>query len=221
MPRCIHTPSIVQLCKSNTSTCVRTILQELQLSWRGARDQGGGYNPPALNTCRPSIKWNSYQSTIIHIHTSYQSILPKVMIDRTKKRKNQCICKYFIDSVNKLNTVYWSKCVPKLDMNTTWCSIKNRTLDPPEGRGGYSTVFIPAGPIAPIGTQWHVFYLPLSLNTISFCLKNSSFKFPFLLQKWYFFANLQWISLWSSKINQFFNMFKIIKDTMCILCIAR
>ncbi len=48
---------------------------------------------------------------------------------------------------------------------------KNRTFDPLEGRGGYSTVYIPAGPIAPIGTQWHVFYLPLSLNTISLCVK--------------------------------------------------
>jgi hypothetical protein len=51
---------------------------------------------------------------------------------------------------------------------------KNRTLDPLEGRGGYSTVSIPAGPIAPIGTQWHVFYLPLSLNTKLVVLKNFS-----------------------------------------------
>jgi hypothetical protein len=49
--------------------------------------------------------------------------------------------------------------------------LKNRTLGPLEGRGGYSVVHIPAGPIAPIGTQWHVFYLPLSLNTISCALK--------------------------------------------------
>jgi hypothetical protein len=50
--------------------------------------------------------------------------------------------------------------------------LKNRTLDPLEGRGGYSAVHIPAGPIAPIGTQWHVFYLHLSLNIISRVLKS-------------------------------------------------
>jgi hypothetical protein len=49
--------------------------------------------------------------------------------------------------------------------------LKNRTLGPLEGQGGYSAVHIPAGPIAPIRTQWHVFYLPLSLNTISCVLK--------------------------------------------------
>ncbi len=49
--------------------------------------------------------------------------------------------------------------------------LEDRTLGPSEGRGGYSVVHIPAGPIAPIGTQWHVFYLPLPLNTISCALK--------------------------------------------------
>ncbi len=48
-------------------------------------------------------------------------------------------------------------------------TIGNRTLGPHEGRGGYSAVHISAGPIAPIGTQWHVFYLPLSLNTTIVC----------------------------------------------------
>ncbi len=62
----------------------------------------------------------------------------------------------------------------KNDKNTLRCLIKNRTLDPLEGRGGYSTVSIPAGPIAPIGTQWHVFYLPFSLNTNIVVLKKMS-----------------------------------------------
>jgi hypothetical protein len=57
----------------------------------------------------------------------------------------------------------------KIDMSVTCNIIWNRTLGPPEGRGGYSAVHIPAGPIAPIGTQWHVFYLPLSLNTLLVC----------------------------------------------------
>ncbi len=71
----------------------------------------------------------------------------------------------------KWDTVIWIKSVPKVDMNIIWCSIRNRTLGPLEGQGGYSAVHIPARPIAPIGTQWHVFYLPLSLNTISLCVK--------------------------------------------------
>jgi hypothetical protein len=52
--------------------------------------------------------------------------------------------------------------------------LRNRTLGPLEGRGGYSAVHIPAGHIAPIGTQWHVFYLPLSLNTILRVLKKNT-----------------------------------------------
>ncbi len=60
----------------------------------------------------------------------------------------------------------------KIVVNATWHITGNRTLGPLEGRGGYSAVHIPAGPIAPIGTQWHVFYLPLSLNTILVCKKN-------------------------------------------------
>ncbi len=48
-------------------------------------------------------------------------------------------------------------------------TIGNRTFGPHEGQGGYSVVHISAGPIAPIGTQWHAFYLPLSLNTTIVC----------------------------------------------------
>ncbi len=84
--------------------------------------------------------------------------------------------KYFIVVIcHELLLIY------KKHENRHECEIKynqrlnNRTLGPLEGRGGYSVVHIPAGPIAPIGTQWHVFYLPLPLNTILCVLKTFYF----------------------------------------------
>ncbi len=35
---------------------------------------------------------------------------------------------------------------------------------------------ISAKPIAPIGTQWHVFYFPLSSKTVSSCVKKKNYK---------------------------------------------
>jgi hypothetical protein len=92
------TPSNVQLCNSTRSTRVYIILREVQLSWRGARDQGGGDTTPLLNTCRPSIKGCTYKSTKVHTHTPYQSILiSKVKFENNQKSKNQWECIYFID----------------------------------------------------------------------------------------------------------------------------
>ncbi len=69
---------------------------------------------------------------------------------------------------NELLSIYRNM---KTDMNVIRNILGNRTLGPPEGRGGYSAVHIPAGPIAPIGTQWHVFYLPLFFIFINCVLK--------------------------------------------------
>ncbi len=133
----------------------------------------GGGTPPCTEHV-PS-EWISndipIKSTIIHTHTPYQSIIPKVMIDRTKKEKNQCQHKYFIDSIKQMKY-----CKFNLMCATTWYEyimMDNQKSNPWPAcgsGGGYSAVHIPAGPLAPIGTQWHVFYLPLSLNTISLCV---------------------------------------------------
>jgi hypothetical protein len=77
----------LQLCNSNKSTCVHIILGKYGFPGGGRVTRVGGYNPPALNTCRPNIKGYT-KNIIIHTHSPYQSIIPKVMIEKSKRKIN-------------------------------------------------------------------------------------------------------------------------------------
>ncbi len=155
------------MCSHNTPGSTALLAGGAWSGW-GVQPSCTEHVPSEYQRLHPHV---SYSRLVIHTKVQY----PK-NIDNQKRKTNANIILYCCNmswvNVNIQKYENWYECNMKCNQN--W---KIEPLTRLRVGGGYSAVHIPAGPIAPIGTQWHVFYLPLSLNTISCVLKKKNCEY--------------------------------------------